>query len=231
MTNDLCLSSLELIEMLSGGGSEETRKHARVCVRCSALLAALPIDSERRHEELLASLDRNLATLRQTIDSRLQATEPSQPGQATPPRRPATRTRTLLLSQYLSEAIEEQDWDLTSLAERAHVSTSDLKAICHDTLDLIRRRDTDVVAKVLTILSEDPESVARGPLWQSLLQNAGGLLRAGPGPEILAGSSFAGVSEASREADLHRDRLEVDTSEKARHQAAELYLSDVLAAL
>ena len=230
MTEDLCLSSLELIELRSGGGTDETREHVRVCVRCSALLAALPTDVERRHTELLTPLDEGLATLRQTITSQMKTVEPAPEGKA-PPRRPATRTRTLLLSQYLKETIDERDWDLPSLAERAHVSTSELNAICHDTLDVVHRRDTDVVAKVLTILSEDPESIARGPLWESLLQSAGGLLRAGPGHEMVAGSSFAGVSEASREADLFRDRLEVDTSEKARRQAAELYLNDVLAAL
>lgn len=230
MTDDLCLSSFELLELRSSGGTDETRAHVRACVRCAALIAAVPPDAERRRAELLTSLDEGVGALKRRIASQKQAFEPSPQSRASRGRS-ATRTRTLLLSQYLCEAIDEQDWDLTSLAERAHTSTSQLDAIFHDTLDLVHRRDTDVVAKVLSILSEDPESVARGPLWQSLLQSVGGLLRAGPGPEMLAGSSFAGVSEASREADLYRDRLEVDTSETARRQAAELYLSDVLAAL
>jgi hypothetical protein len=230
MTDDLCLSSLELIGLRSEAGSPQSRAHVRSCARCSALLAALPADAEHRYAELLTSLDGGTAALQQTIAAQIGRAEQQSPEQV-PKRRAATRTRTLLLSDYLSEAIEGQDWDLSSLAERAHVSASQLSAICHDTLDLIHRRDTDVVAKVLSILSEDPESVARGPLWQSLLLSSGGLLKGGESRAMLAGSSFAGVSDASREADLFRDQYEVDTSERARREAAELYLSDVLAAL
>lgn len=230
MTDDPCLSSLELIQLRRGVGEPLLREHVRSCTRCSALLAALSPAAEEHYDELLDSLERVAPSLQLMIEKELLEAKQTTPSRA-PTRRSGTRTRTVLLSQYLSEAIEAQDWDLNSLAERAQIPTSLLSGFCSDVFDLAHRRDTDAVANVLAILSDEPEEVARGPLWNSLLLTSEGMIQASGSPEMLAGSSFAGVSDTSREADLFRDQFEVDRSEPARRQAAELYLGDVLAAL
>lgn len=230
MTNDHCLSSLKLIQLRRGVGDPLVREHVRSCTRCSALLAALPATVEEHYKELLGALERETPSLQLKIEKDLSKAKQAQ---ASPPsaRRSATRTRTVLLGQYLSETIEAQDWDLSSLAERVQIPTSLLSGFCKNVFDLAHRRDTDALAHVLAILSDEPEEVARGPLWQSLLMASEGMMKASGSPEMLAGSSFAGVSDSSREADLFRDQFDVDRSEQARRQAAELYLGDVLAAL
>lgn len=206
------------------------REHVRSCTRCSALLAAMPPAVEEHYDELHGALESEAPSLQLMIEKELSEGKQAEPSRA-PTRRSGTRTRTVLLSQYLSETIEAQNWDLNSLAERAQIPTSLLSGFCKDVFDLAHRRDTDAVAHVLAILSDEPEEVARGPLWHSLLLTSEGMIQANGPPEMLAGSSFAGVSDASREADLFRDQFEVDCSEPARRQAAELYLGDVLAAL
>jgi hypothetical protein len=233
MTEDHCLSSLELIEFRAGTGPVASQEHVRTCLRCSALFATLAPGAEERYEKLFATLGEEAQSMRRMIEDRLASGAPTNAprNEAALVRRSGTRTRTVLLSQFLREALEKEEWDLGSLAERVQVSTSLLTAFCDDVFDLTHRSDVDAIAQVLTILAEDPEEVARGPLWESLLRVPGGMIKATGSTEMLAGSSFAGVSEESRESDLFRDQVKVDRSEPARRQAAELYLDDVLAAL
>jgi hypothetical protein len=229
---DNCLSSIELIALRKGGGSLASRDHARRCRRCSALLGAVTPRVLERQAALFASLREETQPIQRLIENKMAAGKVvNKSPKEVPPVRSRTRTRTILLSQYLGEALGKEEWDLGSLAEQAQVPTSLLTAFCNDVFDLTHRSDTEAVAKVLTALGDDPEEIARGPLWESLLRTPGGMIEATGTTEMLAGSSFAGVSEASRESDLFRDQVEIDDSEPARKQAAELYLADVLAAL
>lgn len=230
---DHCLSSLELIELRTGGGSVASREHVQVCRRCSALLAASTPEAVERQAEFYASLRKETEAVQRLIEDKLVARKAVDlpPKEGVPAPRSRTRTRTVLLSQFLGEIFEKGEWDRGSLAERAQIPTSLLNAFCNDIFDLTQRSDTDAVAQVLTALADDPEEIARGPLWESLLRTPGGMIDATGTPEMLAGSSFAGISEASRESALFRDQVEIDDSDPARKQAAELYLADVLAAL
>lgn len=228
-----CLSSLELIELRTGGGSVASREHVQMCRRCSALLAASTQEAVERQTELFASLRDETQAVQRLIEDKLAGRKAVDlpPKEGVPAPRSRTRTRTVLLSQFLGEIFEKGAWDRNSLAERAQIPTSLLDAFCNDIFDLTHRSDTDAVAQVLTAVADDPEEIARGPLWESLLGTPGGMIDASGTPEMLAGSSFAGVSEASRESALFRNQVDIDDSDPARKQAAELYLADVLAAL
>lgn len=233
MTDRACLASLELLALRSEPTQEGHRDHLRCCPRCLALSELLPATVEGDYVELLGALTADDDGLVREAQAKLTAKSQAAAERSRHERRGVrSRTRVVLFGEFLREAIEEGDWDEVSLAERAQITGTQLTAFLDDRFDLRFRRDTGALASVLSLITDDPETVARGPLCASLLRGEGGLLRASEGgTEMLAASSFAGVSKEQREMDLWRDQVEVDESDAGRRQAAELYVEDVLAAL
>jgi hypothetical protein len=229
MTERNCMSSLELIALRSDPDNVELREHLEGCERCAALLVLLPDDSEARFESLLGALNTRLPEIRALLPEKPSAAA----GLERNGHRAVTRTRVVLFGAYLQEALEGSEWDQVSLAEKADVSSAQLKKFLEDQFDLVHRRDAEMVASVIRAISSDPEEVIRGPLFESLLLCPGGMAKAtGSGEQtFIAASSFADVGEEQRNEEIQRDFIEVDESPAAQTQAVDLYVADVLAAI
>lgn len=147
-----------------------------------------------------------------------------------------TRTRTTMnFGDWLTSRFDEEGWDEVSLAEKADMTSNEVRSLIAGKFDLDYRRDTDRVATVLRLLAPEQgeiEDVVYGPLKISLELCQGGLVHAEEGrEEPIAASSFAIVDDDQRDDDLYSGMTAVDDSAEAHKQAVELYIQDVLAAI
>lgn len=132
----------------------------------------------------------------------------------------------LSLSGVLSSVFQKKEWDAVSLAEAAHVSTTDVDALLADRLDLTDQRDVESVASILHELGLKFEEI-EAPLRETLNSSPGGLRLGTGGTERIAARTFADVTEEQRSKEIYEGLAKVDDSEEARRRAIESYLQEV----
>jgi hypothetical protein len=148
--------------------------------------------------------------------------------------RTPTKTKAKLFSAYLAEQMDEAGWDEIGLAEKAELETLQVRAFLNDKFELTTQADTEPLAHVIQVVAQDEDTdlILDGPLRCSLQLIKGGMMEAtGEHGLAVAASSYGGVSDEKRNADLHKGRTDVDDSPAGQADAVETYIAGVRALL